>query len=93
MPDQLGDAALYFDPNSVEQIADCTSRLWSNDDLCARLSDKGKLRSKEWNLEQFQLALHAIIRHLTNDAPLAVPETESLLNQDMSVSTLAGTNS
>ncbi len=92
MPDQLRDAALYFDPNSVEQIADCISRLWSNDDLCAGMSDKGKLRSKGWNVEQFQLALHAIIRHLTNDAPLTAPEAESLLNQDMSVSTLTGTN-
>jgi glycosyltransferase involved in cell wall biosynthesis len=83
MPEQLGDAALYFDPHSVEQIADCISRLWSDDDLCARLSGNGRLLSKRWNAEKFQFALHAIIRQLTNGVPTA-PESEFPLDQGMS---------
>ena len=46
IPEQVGDAALLFDPNSVEEIADCIERLWQDDALCASLISKGHARTE-----------------------------------------------
>lgn len=53
IPEQVGDAALLFDPESAEEIADAMERLWTDDDLCRQLIDKGKERSAMWGQEQF----------------------------------------
>lgn len=44
MPQQVGDAALLFDPTSITQIAEAIVRLWRDDELCASLIAKGRLR-------------------------------------------------
>jgi glycosyltransferase involved in cell wall biosynthesis len=44
MPEQVGDAALLFDPRSVDQIADAVLRLWCDDELCASLVARGRRR-------------------------------------------------
>ncbi len=62
MPEQLGDAALYFDPRSVEEIADIIKKLWLNDDLCRELSEKGREWSKKWGPNQFSRLLEEIIK-------------------------------
>ena len=41
-PEQLGDAALFFDPWSVDEIAGCIERLWTDDALCAEMAAKGR---------------------------------------------------
>lgn len=61
MPTQLEDAVLYFNPSSPEEIADCISRLWKDDDLCRELSAKGKFRSSSWGRREFRNVLHHII--------------------------------
>ncbi len=38
MREQLGDAALYFNPASVAEIAQTMERLWQDDSLCQELS-------------------------------------------------------
>lgn len=53
IPEQVGDAALLFDPESVEEIADTMERLWTDDELCRQLIGKGKERSARWGQEQF----------------------------------------
>ena len=53
VPAQLGDAALLFDPNSVEELHDCLVRLWRDDSLCASLAEKGRERSRAWGPQQF----------------------------------------
>lgn len=67
-PDQVGDAALLFDPNSTDEIASCIRRLWSDDDLCRLLIASGKRRAAAWGQPEFSRALHSIIRQLTSRA-------------------------
>lgn len=62
MPEQLGDAAIYFDPFSVEEIADVIERVWTNDQLCADLARKGRARSSQWTHADFGHRLEEIIR-------------------------------
>lgn len=48
MPEVAGDAALYFDPESVDQIADAVSRLLGDRELAAGLADAGERRQAEF---------------------------------------------
>jgi glycosyltransferase involved in cell wall biosynthesis len=61
MPEQVGDAALLFNPDSVEEIAECIRRLWTDDTLCADLSERGKRRAAHWGQSQFNERLAEII--------------------------------
>lgn len=61
MPEQLGDSALWFDPKSVDQIAQRIEQLWTNDALCALLSQRGKQRASLWGAPQFNEAFHRIV--------------------------------
>jgi glycosyltransferase involved in cell wall biosynthesis len=74
IPEQVGDAALLFDPSSIEEIAVCVEKLWANDELCASLSAKGKAYSETWGPTQFNQTLLEIVRRVTSvtavvDAP------------------------
>lgn len=64
IPDQVGDAALLFDPGSVDQIFDCLQRLWTNDALCADLAEKGRHHAANWGPEQFRDRLLHIVEGL-----------------------------
>lgn len=61
MPEQVGDAAIFFDPTSVADIAAAIVSLATDDALCARLSAAGKLRSSKWGQSQFNAGLNEII--------------------------------
>jgi glycosyltransferase involved in cell wall biosynthesis len=65
IPDQVGDAALLFDPHSVDEIHDCLVRLWTDDALCASLVEKGRRRAEEWGPPQFRDRLQEVIDTLT----------------------------
>jgi len=67
MPEQLGDAALFFDPHSEEQMADCIRRLWQDDALCRHLTSRGQERARQWGPSQFDVALRSIIEQITLD--------------------------
>lgn len=45
IPEQVGDAALIFDPLEPRSIAAAMTRIWSDDALRAELSAKGKARA------------------------------------------------
>jgi glycosyltransferase involved in cell wall biosynthesis len=64
MPEQLGDAALFFDPKSVEQIARVMKSLWNDDDLCTELSRRGLLQASRWNQSHFNQRLLGIIERV-----------------------------
>lgn len=64
MPEQVGDAALLFDPNSVEEIADSIRRLWSDEDLCQLLIAKGKAKAATWGQAQFDRCMQNIVTEL-----------------------------
>jgi hypothetical protein len=65
MPEQLGDAALVFDPDSVDQIADCIRRLWNDDHLCTRITAEAKERVSAWGQCEFNARLHQIVAEIT----------------------------
>jgi len=67
VPEQVGDAALLFDPNSVDEIADCMGKLWSDDALCAALAERGREHARNWGPVQFAARLRGIIDSLTPD--------------------------
>lgn len=65
IPEQVGDAALLFDPGSESEIHDCLVRLWSDDELCRTLSRKGREHSQAWGPPQFSERLRAIVDAIT----------------------------
>lgn len=72
MPEQLGDSAIIFDPDSVSEIADCIRRLWTDDQLCARLSEAGKQQMAKWGQKEFNARLAEIISLVVSAAPRSV---------------------
>lgn len=64
MPEQAGGAALLFDPKSVDEIAGCIRRLWLEDELCAELANRGKMRAEAWGQKQFRERLRTIIEQI-----------------------------
>jgi glycosyltransferase involved in cell wall biosynthesis len=65
MPEQVGDAALLFNPESVQEIAECIVRLWTDDQLCNDLIVKGQKRAAQWGQAQFSERLCQIITELS----------------------------
>jgi len=61
MREQVGDAALLFDPNAEEELAMVLHRLWTDDGLCAELSRKGLRRSQQWGPKEFGKRLRTIV--------------------------------
>lgn len=47
-----GDAALYFDPASEEQMADALARITTDEELCARLMREGPSRARLFSWEE-----------------------------------------
>jgi len=64
LPEQVGDAALLFDPTSIDEIKNVLERLWNDDKLCHELSRKGKIRSNNWGEGKFNDEFHNIINNL-----------------------------
>ena len=64
MPEQCGDAAVYFDPLSVEDMAAVVRKIWSEDALCQLLAEKGWARSRSWQIPQFSQRLREIVEHV-----------------------------
>jgi len=64
VPDQLGNAALLFDPHSVDEIHDCLIRLWTDDALCAELSERGREHSRRWGPPQFAARFREIVEEI-----------------------------
>jgi len=67
MPEQVGDAALLFNPHSIDEISNCIKRLWTDDDLCRELVKKGYKRSEEWGPKQFSNRLGEIIKNVLKE--------------------------
>lgn len=64
IPEQVGDAALLFNPESIEEIAECIEKLWTDDLLCKELIKKGKERSALWGRTQYAETLARYIDEL-----------------------------
>jgi len=61
MRQQLGNAALYFKPDSVTEIKSVMERLWQDDSLCKELSSKGFAHAANWNQDHFNRRLEYIL--------------------------------
>lgn len=64
MKEQLGEAALYFDPTSVDEVAKVIKQLWINDELCQALIQKGSQQCKLRNQDHFCQALQGIMNDI-----------------------------
>ena len=49
LPEVCGKAALYFDPKSIEEMADCMCQILSDDGLQAKLREEGLRRVREFH--------------------------------------------
>ncbi|MDO8502318.1 MAG: glycosyltransferase family 1 protein [Gemmatimonadaceae bacterium] len=65
IPDQVGNAALLFDPSSADEIHDYLVRLWTDDDLCAELGRRGREHAARWGPPQFRERFRQIVEALT----------------------------
>jgi glycosyltransferase involved in cell wall biosynthesis len=64
MPEQVGDAALLFDPRSSSDIARILLKLWNDDQLCEELSKRGKARADLFKSKVFNKNLLNIIKEM-----------------------------
>lgn len=71
MPEQVGPAALLFDPFSVEDIGRCVARLWTDEPLRQELRRQAALRAPEFSQERFARDWQAAVR--TAAATLRLP--------------------
>lgn len=61
MPEQCGDAALYFSPSSDEEMSAQMIRLWKDEVLIEQLSEAGRNRTRQWGQTQFEKCLGEIL--------------------------------
>ena len=61
MREQMGEAALYFNPASVPEIAQVMETLWRDDALCRDLARRGLVRAAQWTQSHFNERLQDII--------------------------------
>ena len=61
MREQLGEAALYFDPLSPDEIADAIARLWTDEALRRRLAEAGRERARGLDQASFDRRLLDIL--------------------------------
>ena len=66
MPEQLGDAALYFNPASVNEMTEVMQALWEDDDLCREMARRGLCRASQWTQLHFNEKLQAIIQSVVS---------------------------
>lgn len=80
LPEQAGDAALLFDPLSVDAIAEALQRMATNEILRDELRQKGKQRLMDFSWKRTAKAYRAVYRRAAG-RPLS-EEDRMLLNWD-----------
>lgn len=67
LPEQVGDAGLFFDPFKIEEIANAIYRVWTDEELRKRLVANGHRRAEELSLGNFakgwQNLIHETLEH------------------------------
>ncbi len=76
LSEQAGDAALLFDPDRPEQIADAIARLWTDDALRGELAERGRARVAQFTWERTARMFRAHYRRI---AGLALTEEDEEL--------------
>ena len=62
LPEQAADAALFFDPFSVEAIADALKKMTTDEKLRSTLRAKGSRRLQDFSLERTSKSYRAVYR-------------------------------
>jgi glycosyltransferase involved in cell wall biosynthesis len=77
LPDQAGDAALFFNPEDATEIAEALRRLWIDDRLRATLIARGRRRVAPFTWERSARIFRAHYRRLAR-RPLTDADRELL---------------
>ncbi len=64
MPEQVGDAGLLFDPDSPEDMAGCIKKLWTDEGLRRRMSERGYAQISKWGKDHFKRKLEKILKSI-----------------------------
>ena len=64
LPEEVGDAALVFDPYDESQIADALERLWSDEELRTELAVRGHARVARYSWDKTARTFRAYYRHI-----------------------------
>lgn len=64
--EQIGDAGILVNPNSVEEIADGIYRLWKDENLRKVLIERGKESLKTFNFDNYRNILKEILEEAKN---------------------------
>lgn len=64
LPEEVGDAAIVFDPYDPQEIADAVHRLWGDADLRAALSSRGRVRVESYGWAKSAEVFRAHYRRL-----------------------------
>ena len=68
LPEQAGDAAIVFDPNSVNDVADAIARLWTSEDLRITLARRGAQRVGAFTWDRTARTFRAHYRRIAGAA-------------------------
>ncbi len=68
LPEQVGDAALLFDPESPQEMADAIFRLWTDSGLRATLVERGRSRVSSLSWERTARHFRAHYRQIAGRA-------------------------
>ena len=68
LPDLVAGAGLLFDPDDTGEIVDAVRRLWTDPDLRAELSERGRRRGAQFSFAAAARLLRAHYRHLAGRA-------------------------
>jgi glycosyltransferase involved in cell wall biosynthesis len=61
LPEQVGDAGVFFDPFNVEDMAEAIYRVWADEKLRQQLAENGRQRADELSPENFRSQWMALI--------------------------------
>ncbi len=67
IPEQVGEAALLFDPHDVQDMAKNICGIWENEDMRNNLVLKGHEKAAMWNQEKFNKITFSIIDEIIDD--------------------------
>jgi glycosyltransferase involved in cell wall biosynthesis len=89
LPEKVGDAALLFDPYSVDEIADALYRMHKDAELRDSLREKGHQRLKEFTWYDTGVAYRALYRKVAG-LPLNKEDRRALDRSSGTVSAQGG---
>jgi glycosyltransferase involved in cell wall biosynthesis len=73
IPEILGEAAVYFDPYSVEEIAESINKILLEEGLKEKMVDMGLLQAKNFNWKKCARETLGVYNTVSEKIPAGVP--------------------